>query len=93
MVQPTDVRTYPPAGECGVWLAALRIALGHLDAPIRPYCYVGRGATEQAAIDHLMTLEAADTWSTDNVKFPDTIPANVRGRADNTSAAADVSMP
>lgn len=70
--QPS-IKTYPPAGECGIWLAALRIPF-FIDAPMRPYCYIGRGTTEQAAIDHLKALEAADTWSPENAntKLADT---------------------
>lgn len=63
MSAPVSIKTYPPAGECGIWMATTRIALGYLDTPMRPYCYIGRGTTEQAAIDNLTVLEAADTWS------------------------------
>lgn len=62
----SNVRTYPPVGECGIWMAALRVGFG-FNMPIRPYCYIGRGTTEQEAIDDLMARETADTWSSENV--------------------------
>lgn len=63
LAQPDTVRTYSPPYPGGLWKATLILALGHIDAPVRPYAYIGVGYTEQAAIDHLNALEAADTWS------------------------------
>lgn len=59
------LRTFTPRHSGGMWTATLVEALGAVGASRRPYYLVGIGATEQAAIEHLHSLEAADTWSAD----------------------------
>lgn len=59
------LRTFQPRHRGGMWTATLVKALGAVGAARRPYDLVGIGATEQAAIEHLHSLEAADTWSAD----------------------------
>lgn len=63
MMSGDNIQTYPPRSGSSFWRATLRHSLGAVGSPLRPYCYVGEGDTEQAAIDHLKALEAADTWS------------------------------
>jgi hypothetical protein len=60
--RPDMVQTYPPAHPGGVWRARLISAIA-VSAIVRPHFHVGIGNTERAAIEHLIVLEAADTWS------------------------------
>lgn len=68
LARPASVRTYAPPSSGGAWRATLLPALGHIDAPIRPYGYIGVGTTEREAIEDLLAREAADTWEADNAR-------------------------
>jgi hypothetical protein len=66
LARPDSIRIYPPPGPGGMWKATLIEAIKAIGEPVRPYILVGHGATKDAAIDHLLALEAADTWRAEN---------------------------